>query len=418
MLLTLITPHPKQKIILDSILDPNIFCTIAVIGRQFGKTLLASNVAIYWALNDPKSNIFFVSPTDNQNLRIYNDIINAVIESGCIKSRKMPRGGTEILFQNGSKILFRSAMAEDSLRGQPVEYMILDEAAFIKKETIDSILLPMMAVKGKKMYVSSTPKSKNWVYDWYMKGQTDPKYKSFRFSTYDSPYANEELINMFRESMPDKLFQQEIEAEFIDSASVFNNIRDVMILDRVKTPLAGGEYYAGIDIGIINDATVLSILDKNGDLVNYYRWEKTEAPELIKEIININRIWNFKSIYIENNNQGLTIYQDLKRIIKNIFDFNTNQKSKPEIINNLIHLFNMRGIKIFKDELLRIELEAFIFKQKDGKIKFMADNGFHDDIVMSFAIARECYLDNQKKKFNAKAASIFVPRPFDPKAEW
>ena len=211
MLINLIEPHIKQREILDAVMDPSVFCTVSVIGRQFGKTLLAENLAIYWAINDPGCTVFFVSPTDNQNQRICRDITEAVIGSGCIKSKKMPRGGAEIIFTNGSKILFRSAAQEDSLRGQPVEYMIIDEAAFIKRETIEGVLLPMLSVMGKKMYISSTPKSKNWLYDWFLRGKTDKNYKSFRFSTYDSPYANKDMIQAFKDTLPDKLFKQEIE---------------------------------------------------------------------------------------------------------------------------------------------------------------------------------------------------------------
>lgn len=408
--ITLIKPHTKQKEILAAVLDDSIFCTISVIGRQFGKTLLAQNVAIYWAINNPGSLILFVSPTNTQNTRIHREIVNAIIESGCIKSKKFSKGDTEIVFTNNSIITFRSAESEDSLRGPAIDYMLIDEAAFIKKETIDSILMPMMSVRGKKMYISSTPKSKNWLYDWYLKGQTDPKFKSFRFSTYDSPYASPELIQIFKDTLPEKMFQQEIEAEFIDASSVFNNINDVMVLEPQKIPIIGEEYYAGIDIGIINDATILTILNKDGDMIYYYKWEKTESPELIRNIIQIDGIWKFKRIYIENNNQGLTIYQELRRHIKNIEDFNTNQSTKPEIINNLIHAFNMKEIKVIKDEYLRIELEAFIFKQKDGKIKFMADNGFHDDCVMSLAIARACYISSIKKNFNPRAAMFRSPK--------
>ncbi len=403
----LFNPHLKQREVLDSLLDNNVFSTIAIIGRQWGKSLLAENIAIYWALNDPGCTVFFVSPTDSQNLRMYNEIIESIIGSGCIKSKRMPRGGIEISFTNKSKILFRSAAAEDSLRGQPVEYMILDEAAFIKKETVEVILLPMLSSRGKKIYISSTPKGKNWVYEWFLKGKIEPSiqegqiFKSFRFSSYDSPYCNKDMIQTFREVFSPKMFEQEIEAEFVDSSSVFNNLQEVMILEKQLIPVFGEDYYGGIDIG-------LTILNKDGDCVMYYRWEKLESPELIQEIIKINNIWKFKSIFIENNNQGLTIYQELKRHIRNISDFNTNMSTKPEIINNLIHAFNMKEIKIIKDEYLRIELEAFIFKQKDGKIKFLADNGFHDDCVMALAIARECYLVSRKKIFNPKTGGIFT----------
>jgi hypothetical protein len=91
-------------------------------------------------------------------------------------------------------------------------------------------------------------------------------------------------------------------------------------------------------------------------------------------------------------NQGLPIYQSLKLILSNVDSINTNTKTKPEMINRLIHLFNMKEFKIVKDDYLRIELEGFIFKQSDtGLIRFMADSGFHDDVVLAMAIGRFCY---------------------------
>ena len=391
MLIELIKPHEKQMEIVKACLDPNIFFVVSIIGRQFGKTTIAENLAIYWALNENNSIIYWVSPTDSQAQKVYKEIVNAIIESGCIKSKKMPKGDTEIVFTNGSKILFRSALSEDSLRGQSVDYMICDEAAFIKRDTVETILLPMLNVRGKKCLFISTPKGKNYLYDYFLKGKTNKNWKSLRFSTYDSPLANAELINMFKETLPTKLFQQEVEAEFVDNSSVFNNINEVLCLEEYDEPIPGETYYGGIDIGLINDASVLSILNGSGDLIKYYRWENIEAPELINEIEDISKKWGFTKLLIENNNQGLTIYQELRRRI-DIQQFNTNSKTKPEIINRLIHLFNMKEIRLVKDEYLRIELEAFIFKQNNhGNLKFMADNGFHDDLIMSLAIARFGY---------------------------
>jgi hypothetical protein len=391
MLIELIKPHEKQMEIVKACLDPNIFFVVSIIGRQFGKTTIAENLAIYWALNEKNSIIYWVSPTDSQAQKVYKEIVNAIIESGCIKSKKMPKGDTEIVFTNGSKILFRSSLSEDSLRGQSVDYMICDEAAFIKRDTVETILLPMLNVRGKKCLFISTPKGKNYLYDYFLKGKTNKNWKSLRFSTYDSPLANAELINMFKETLPTKLFQQEVEAEFVDNSSVFNNINEVLCLEEYDEPIPSEIYYGGIDIGLINDASVLSILNSSGDLIKYYRWENIEAPELINEIESISKKWGFTKLLIENNNQGLTIYQELRRRI-DIQQFNTNSKTKPEIINRLIHLFNMKEIRLVKDEYLRIELEAFIFKQNNqGNLKFMADNGFHDDLIMSLAIARFGY---------------------------
>lgn len=405
MIIELIKPHALQKPIIEACLDEKNFFIVSVLGRQFGKTTLAENLAIYWALNSPDRIVYWVSPTDSQAQKVYKEIIHAIFESGVIKSKKMPRGDTEIVFKNNSKILFRSAASEDSLRGQSVDYMILDEAAFIKRDTVEMILLPMLNVRGKKCLFISTPKGKNYLYEYFMKGQTEASWKSLRYSTLQSPLANAQLIDMFKKTLPEKLFKQEIEAEFIDSSSVFNNISELLCLEPHNEPQSGTKYFAGIDIGFINDASVLSILDDFGNLVKYYRWTDLESPELIQEILKLNAKWRFESITIETNNQGLTIYQELKRKMSNLNEFNTNSKTKPEIINRLIHLFNMKEIKLVNDEYLRIELEGFIFKQNDlGNIKFMADYGFYDDVVMSLAIARWTY---ENKRFIKNTYKIY-----------
>ncbi len=412
MEIILYTPHERQLEIHRALLDPTIFYVTAVIGRQFGKSTLGWNQAVMWALSEGNQIVYWVSPTDTQAKKIYTTIVNAIFESGVIKSHKMGSGDCEIIFKNKSKILFRSAAAEDSLRGESVHYMILDEAAFIKKTTLNSILLPMLTIIGKKCLVITTPKGKNWVYDWFLKGQEGKsRYKSFRLSSIDSPFANLEFIEEQRRGMPEKLYQQEYLAEFVDSASIFNNLQDIMVLQECNEPIEGEKYYSGIDIGMINDASVMSVLDSVGNLVKYYRFEKMEAPELMNEIVRINNIWKFKKVMIENNNQGLTIYQDLKRRMNNIIDFNTNQKTKPEIINQLIHLFNTKGIKTLEDELLRIELEAYIFTQTpNGVIKYGADNGFFDDIVIALAIGRHCFNTNQ---YDVKFAGLHTRKVKD-----
>lgn len=395
----LIKPHEKQKEIVRACMDPNLFFIVAIIGRQFGKTLIAENLALYWALNKKDTIVYWVAPTDSQIQKVYGEIIEAVHHTKVISSKKATKGDTEICFNSGSKILFKSAASEDNLRGGSVNYMIIDEAAFIKRETIETILMPMLSVKGKKCLFISTPKGKNYLYDYFIKGQNEPQWKSLRYSTYDSPYANKHIIDLARKSLPTKLFSQEYEAEFVDASSVFNNINEVMCLTPINNPVPKHKYFAGIDIGLISDATVLTVFNQDGDLVKYYRWENIDTPILIDKIIGLNAIWNFYRIMIENNNQGLPIYQALRMVLNNIDSINTNSKTKPEMINNLIHLFNMKEFKIVKDDYLRIELEGFIFKQTDGGIiRFMADSGFHDDCVMSMAIGRYCYEFYNRKK--------------------
>lgn len=372
-------------------------------------------MAIYWALSNTNSIIYWISPTDSQIQKVYAEIIDAIHHTKVISSKKATKGDTEIIFNTGSKIVFKSAASEDNLRGGSVNYMIIDEAAFIKRETIETILMPMLAVKGKKCLFISTPKGKNYLYDYFLKGLNEPQWKSFRYPTLMSPYANKHIIDLARKSLPPKLFSQEYEAEFVDAASVFNNINQVLCLSPLKAPIPRKKYYAGIDIGLISDATVVSIFDFDGNMVNYYKFENIQTPILIDKIINLNKLWNFHRIMIETNNQGLPIYQALKMVLNNIDGINTNTKTKPEMINKLIHLFNMQEFKCVNDDYLRIELEGFIFKQSDtGVIRFMADSGFHDDCVMSMAIGRYCFdFYNRKKNVTYLQGNDEFDRPTD-----
>lgn len=383
--------HDKQKQIKDACIDPSIFFVLAVIGRQFGKTKLAENMALYWAINFPNSLIMWVSPTEAQLKKVYTTTKKAIQNIPVFKSAKEQNGQTQITFKNGSKIIYRSASAEDSLRGNSVDYLIVDEAAFIKQATIEQVLLPTLNVKGKKCLFLTTPKGKNWIYDYSAKAANNPKWKFFRFSTFDSPLANEELIQMFRETMSEAMFKQEILGEFVDSAGVFNNLDKILILPKNHQKKDGSRYWAGVDIGLIEDATVISIIDENGNLVDYIRLDKFDTQAIMDKIIELNNIYKFEKIAIENNNQGLPIIQMLEYKLSNIISFNTNTKTKSEIINKLIYLFNKQEMLMIDDDYLRIEFEGFIFKNNNGNFKFFADSGLHDDCVMATAIARWCF---------------------------
>jgi len=387
--------HDKQKIIKNACLDDIIFFILAVIGRQFGKTKLGENMALYWAINFPNSVIMWVSPTEGQLKKVYTTTKKAIQAIPVFKSAKEQNGQTQITFKNGSKIIYRSASAEDSLRGNSVDYLIIDEAAFVKRTTIEQVLLPTLNVKGKKCLFLTTPKGKNWVYDYSATAVNNPRWKYFRFSTFDSPFANDELIQMFKETMSEGMYRQEIEAEFVDSAGVFGNLNNIMVLQKNYTKKDDERYWAGVDVGLITDATVISILDSYGNLVDYIRLEKFDTQAIIDKIIELNNKYNFETIAIENNNQGLPIIQLLQNILSNVIEFNTNQKTKSEIINKLIYLFNKKEMLMVDDDYLRIEFEGFIFKNNNGHVKFFADSGLHDDCVMATAIARWNFDTNQ-----------------------
>ena len=261
------------------------------------------------------------------------------------------------------------------------------------------ILLPMLNVRGKKCLIISTPKGKNWFFYQYQKGfSKDVNYKSFKFTSEDNPHANKAIIQIAKENLPDVLFRQEYLAEFVDNAAIFENIKEICCLEPKDKPEVGRTYWMGIDIALKDDYTVITVIDDLDKVVAYYRFNQTTAPELKAKIIEVNGIWSPNTVMIERNNQGLPIIDDLvlTHRMNNIQGFDTTAKSKPRIINNLINAFASRKIKLPKDEEYISELEVFTMTiNPTGSIKFAAATGFHDDIVMSLAIAWECKNDNE-----------------------
>ena len=392
-------PYKKQIPIHKACNDKTTFFITADAGRQAGKTALAEQQALFWAMKTTNILVYWVSPTAAQATKVYNQLLEMIVGMPFVLSNKGGQGDTEILFTNGSKILFRSAAQEDSLRGETIEYLIVDEAAFIKESVFGEILLPMLNVRGKKCLIISTPKGKNWFFNQYQRGfGNDVNYKSFKFISSDNPYSNPVIIGIAKENLPDVLFRQEYLAEFVDSAAIFENLNTICVLDTIDKPVEGRTYYMGIDIALKNDYTVINVIDDKDNVVWYDRFNQITAPELKARIIEANNIWKPKKLMIEENNQGLPIIDDLKIVhrLNNIIGFKTTAVSKPEIINNLINAFASKKIRVPNDDIYKSELETFTMTiSPTGKPKFEAASGFHDDIPMSLAITWEC-----KNKFN------------------
>ena len=386
-------PHEKQKEIHRAINNTDSFYFILNIGRQFGKTALLENQCLYWGINESNITVGWVSPIYKQALKSFTSIVKAIRDIPIYKRANESK--LTIEFTNGSRIMFFSAESEDGIRGNTFDYLVCDEFAFIKKDTWQYILRATIMVKGKKCILASTPKGKNNFFDMYNLAKTNPRYKAFKGTSFDNPYTNIEELNDIKKTLPDAVWQQEYLAEFVDSASVFKNVSEC-INDR---PSATSSYYIGIDIGFQEDYTVVTVLNENNQMVEQTAINNCTTREVKDLIVNtINKYPHCKA-YLELNNQGIAIYHDVvdeHRLHGTLEGFTTTVKTKGLIINNLVKCFNEQSISILDSQELQDELDAFIYKvSTTGVLKFEAASGFHDDRVMSLAIASYCYFENK-----------------------
>lgn len=390
------TPHEGQQGVIDSVLSSSAKFFVLSVGRQWGKSMLGMNMMLYWAFNDNPCKLLWVSPVYSQTTKVQKELESALKESNLIDS--INYSDNYMKLKNGSEVYFRSAERYDNIRGYTFDYAVLDEAAFMKAEAWREAIRPTLAVNGKKVLFLSTPKGKNWFYELFNLSQINKNYGSFTAPSITSPYITADEIEDAQMTLPPNIFKQEYLAEFLDDGGeVFTNL-DACTVDAYSKQ--GNRFYAGIDLGRQEDYTVCTIMNDKDQVVDIYRANQKPWSVIVDELAEF--INKYKAIAsVEVNSIGDVIYEQLKGKVKKIDPFTTTSKSKVDIIEQLVYAVNNKEIQIPSKKLfepLYNELSVFTYEYspKSRNVKYGAPSGFHDDCVMSLAIAYNLKRTNSK----------------------
>ena len=389
MQITLFTPHKGQKAVIEGFADSEHKFGVVATGRQYGKSLLGQNLLLYWLLKSPKQKGAWISPIYNQSKKVFQELSDAA--NKIIKSSN--KADLTMTFINGSTLQFLSAERYDSIRGFSFNYMVVDEAAFIKEQAMNEAVFPTLSALGKKCLIISTPKSKNWFYTAFLKGSNGGSdYVSFRGISTDNPHINADFINEQRQSLPADIFAQEYLAQFSEATNdVFRGLDGVCILNNYEEPRKNKRYYYGVDIGLSDDYTVLTILDESGRTAWIDRFNGKTFEDAGNTIIATLRRYNIKGGYCETNGIGKAIFEQIRKAGVKCSPFTTTQESKLKAVRALIQDIEDATLELPSKKLfpyLYNELSAYTYKvNTNGKLSFSHPNGMKDDCVDSLWLA-------------------------------
>lgn len=391
----LYTPHRNQKKIHDSINNEDYKYYVINIGRQWGKTLMAINQMLYWALSNRGLKIAWVSPIFSQSKKVFRETVKAFEKKPHIY-RTVNKGELTIEYATGSTIQFFSAESYDNIRGNTFDYLIIDEFAFIAREAWTEVLRATVLVHGKKVILISTPKGKNLFWELSQLEHSNDRYKSFKMSSYENTFIDPKEIDDAKATLPDHIFRQEYLAEFLeDGCSVFRNVKESVKAGEVSTRL-----FFGLDLGRANDYTVLTIINDKNHEVFVKRWRHMEWSTIVNEVVIELNKYKPKG-YVESNGAQDAVYEMIKNKVtygkQNVQPFVTTSKNKQAIIEDLIVCFEEKSIGIIGEDFQIHELEVFTYEYnlKSRAIKYSAPTGLHDDYVMSRAIANHSFKENR-----------------------
>lgn len=379
------SPRPAQK----EILSAKERFLIVDAGRRFGKTILGLNWLLEGACNDGGINCW-AAPIFAQSKMAFRSLLSAAHKGNAIPVFKdISQSELRMELANDSVIHFRSADNPDSLRGEGYKRAVMDEAARQQRDTFEEVLRPALSDTHGRLLALSTPKGKNHFYEMYTRGQDplQPDYKSWKFPTSDNPKVSAEDIEQARQSLPVDVFSQEYLAEFLEnSAGVFRNI-GACIGSRREEPLAGKEYYAGLDLARLTDFTVLTILDSTGRQVYWDRFNLLDWTVQKERIIPVIRKYKAK-LNVDASGVGDPIYEDLRRAGLNVEGYKFTADSKKKLIETLMIGFDQQKLSILDEGVQRNELEIFEYQiGSSGMVHYSAPEGYHDDCVISLALA-------------------------------
>lgn len=368
------------------------------VGRRGGKTEFVLNEIIKEATRAPGL-YFYIAPSYRQAKSIAWTRLKMLLKPAKAywKFNEQELYAEEL--NTGTRIELKGADNEESLLGVGLKGVVFDESAMIKATVWPRIVRPMLADSQGWAIFISTPKGKNWFYDLYQLGcdPNNPDWKSWKYPTSINKYIHLSEIEEMKKDMPERLFSQEVMAEFLDdSTGVFRGLRSCLCgeLQGVKQ---GRFYIMGVDLAKSEDYTVLTVMDSvERSVVAFERFQDVAWNEQKLRIQDLAKRYNNAMCIIDSTGIGDPFTEDLEKSNISLWyndqgkaGYKFNNTSKNQLIDHLSIAIEQRRITIPKDlEVLIDELQRFEYQlTTSGNITYQAPEGRHDDCVISLALA-------------------------------
>lgn len=300
--------HPLQREIAES---PARYRVIAA-GRRWGKTRCAAALCLQAALQHGR--VFWIAPTYKiaevgwRELKGLAQQVNATI-------REQDKRIT--LRQSFGWIQVRSADDPQSLRGEGLNLVVFDEAAYTKEQAWTEAIRPALADRqGRALFISS-PNGKNWFHRlWDYGRQGVPGWQSWQFPTASNPSIPPSEIDAARAEMFSLTFQQEFMAEFVDASGA------VLKREWLQTGEPAGKpaVVLGVDLALSTkteaDWTAIVAMSQELSGMIYIRdAQRIRAPfhQVLQFIQQMAAKWKPAIIAIEQVQYQAAVVQELNR---------------------------------------------------------------------------------------------------------
>ena len=376
--------HPRQREVFE---HPARFKVIAA-GRRFGKTVLCAALCIIVAASKPDANVMWVAPAHRQ-AKMAMRLVKKFLPKGSYEANNTTQ---EIFLATGGRIAFVSGDRPDNLRGEGLDLVVVDEAAFIEQRVWTQAIRPALSDRLGKAVLISTFDGENWYFDLETFAE-DPKnveWMGWRFPTAANPYIDPAEIEEARRNLPAEVFAQEYEASPLSySGAVFRAARLnhaaelgdeltvptehlVRVVDGMKVIAPGPSCEAGLDWG-----WNVTALEVNAQLTDgRIAWvaelvqERIELTERCENIADVCEQWGVQCVYADaadpTANAALAMTFDRRGLKTEVQPVPFNVWKKAGISARNYHLEREREVITPACRQLLIDSKAYHYEE-DGE---------------------------------------------------
>lgn len=211
-------PHPGQALVHRSKASRRVLAC----GVRWGKTTAAAMEAVA-ALLEPRERAlgWLAGPTYEHAERIFGKVVSVMEKHLAHRIRRLSRREHLLVVQNlsgGLSVLCaKSADSPASLLGDGLDFLIVDEAAQVKREVWESCLSQRLLDRRGWALLASTPHGREWFHRQWRRGQNrrDPDYESWCSPSRDNPHLDRALIEAERKRLDPDAFAEQYEAKFL-----------------------------------------------------------------------------------------------------------------------------------------------------------------------------------------------------------
>lgn len=369
--------YPKQ---LAAIFDPARISVIEA-STKSGKTV----GCLVWALENAMlgrlgQNFWWVAPTYGQSKIAYRRLKSGMPQA----AYESNEGELTITLANGAVIWFRSGEKPDSLYGEDVYGLVLEEASRMREEAWHASRTTITATRAPVRIIGNVKGRRNWFWRMARRAEAgEPDMAYHQITAYDAIQAgilSADEVADARRQLPEAVFNELYLAQASDDEG---NPFGAAAIRQCIAPLSSNQPVAwGIDLAKSMDYTVLIGLDQYGSVCRFERFQMpwTETMARIRAAVGMDRA------LVDSTGVGDPILEALQRAGGNYEGYLFSSRSKQQLMEGLALAIQQREVR-FPEGPIASELDTFEYVYTRTGVRYSAPEGMYDDCVCALGLA-------------------------------